>query len=285
MFGSMYDIEQDSPLWLTIPAAFTDEVANLYGLYNKSEGRFGLGKAKDFGKFLASSFVPRVMRSPIFKTVSKVGKAGSFAGPLLEAGAGAYRFEQMKDRRDDAIRQFNIPIDIANKGFRDYIRSTIPQDAFDELNVPESPGLPAVKRGIQELGSMIGLADNPYEIQKVRGDITGTGLTSPMALQRLYERQGFADGPPDPSKRTFLKLLSLIPAGIAGLASIRFGPKKVKNLMTKIKKLKNTTTQMPDWFPTFLNKFRNEGTAENMFRKKRIPVSEQEFNEPYTQVF
>ena len=66
MFGSMYDIEQDSPLWLTIPAAFTDEVANLYGLYNKSEGRFGLGKVKDFGKFVASSFVPRFLRSPIF---------------------------------------------------------------------------------------------------------------------------------------------------------------------------------------------------------------------------
>ena len=46
---------------------------------------------------------------------------------------------------------------------------------------------------------MVGLADNPYEIQKVRGDITGTGLTSPMALQRLYDRQGLDEGgPPDP---------------------------------------------------------------------------------------
>ena len=287
MFGSMYDIEQDSPLWLTIPAAFTDEVANLYGLYNKSEGRFGLGKAKDFGKFLASSFVPRAMRSPIFKTVSKVGKVGSFAGPLLEAGAGAYRFEQMKDRRDDAIRQFNIPIDIANKGFRDYIRSTVPEDSLGYLDVdvdkgtapiPESPGLPAVKRGIQELGSMVGLADNPYEIQKVRGDITGTGITSPMGLQRLYDRQGFADGPKDPSKRTFMKLLSLIPAGIAGLASLRFGPKKVKNFMTKVKKLKNTTTQMPDWFPTFLNKFRKEGKAENVFKQEKVEVTKAEYD-------
>ena len=280
MFGSMYDIEQDSPLWLTIPAAFTDEVANLYGLYNKSEGRFGLGKVKDFGKFVASSFVPRAMRSPIFKAVSKVGKAGTLAGPLLEAGAGAYRFEKMKDARDDAIRQFDIPIEIANKGFRDYIRSTVPQDAFDELNVPESPGLPRVKRGIQELASMVGLADNPYEIQKVRGDITGTGITSPMALQRLYDRQGLVEGgPPDPSKRTFLKLLSLIPAGVAGLASLRFGPKKIKNIITKIEKLKNTKTLMPDWFPSFVDKFRKEGKAENMFKKNKIKVTEQEYNQ------
>ena len=253
MFGSMYDIEQDSPLWLTIPAAFTDEVANLYGLYDKSKGRFGLGKAKDFGKFVASSFVPRFLRSPIFKAASKVGKIGSLAGPLLEAGAGAYRFEKMKDRRDDAIRQFDIPIEIANKGFRDYIRSTIPQDAFDELNVPESPGLPGVKRGIAQLASMVGLADDPYAIQKVRGDITGTGLTSPMALQRLYDRQGLVKGgPPDPTKRTFLKLLGLIPAGIAGLASLRFGPKKVAKVV-------ETAKGMPEWFGALVDKVVRKG--------------------------
>ena len=286
MFGAMYDIEQDSPLWLTIPAAFTDEVSNIFNLYNKSEGRFGLGKAKDFGKFLASSFVPRAMRSPIFKAVSKVGKAGSLAGPLLEAGAGAYRFEQMKDRRDDAMRQFNIPIDIANKGFRNYIRSTVPEDSLGYLDVdvdkgtapiPESPGLPGIMRGIKQFGSMVNLADDPYAEKE---SIYTRGKENPMSLDRaLYpNRQNFADGPPDPSKRTFLKLLSLIPAGIAGLASIRFGPKKVKNLMTKIKKLKNTATEMPEWFPTFLDKFRKEGKAENVFKREKVEVTEAEYN-------
>jgi hypothetical protein len=41
----------------------------------------------------------------------------------------------MKDARDDAIRQFNISAEIANKGFDDYIRSTVPEDAFDYLDV------------------------------------------------------------------------------------------------------------------------------------------------------
>ena len=99
-----------------------------------------------------------------------------------------------------------------------------------------------------------------------------------MGLQRLYDRQGFADGPKDPSKRTFMKLLSLIPAGIAGLASLRFGPKKVKNFMTKVKKLKNTTTQMPEWFPTFLNKFRKEGKAENVFKQEKVEVTKAEYD-------
>ncbi len=289
LFASTYDIEQDSPVWLTLPAAFTDEVSNIFKLYDKSEGRFGLGKVKDFGKFVASSFVPKVVRSPLFKGISKVGKATSLAAPLTEAAVGAYRFKKMKDARDDAIRQFDIPIEIANKGFEDYIRSTVPQDSLGYLDVdvdkgtapiPESPGLPGLIRGIKQFGSLVGLAPDQYEIQKVRGDVTGTGLTSPMALQRLYDRQGLVKGgPPDPTKRTFLKLLGLIPAGIAGLASLRFGPKKIKNIVTKIEKLKNTKTLMPDWFPSFVDKFRKEGKAENMFKKKRIEVTEQEYNQ------
>ena len=278
MFGSMYDIEQDSPLWLTIPAAFTDEVANLYGLYDKSEGRFGLGKAKDFGKFVASSFVPRAMRSPIFKAASKVGKAGSLAGPLLEAGAGAYRFEKMKDRRDDAIRQFNIPIEIANKGFEDYIRSTVPQDSLGYLDVdvdkgtapvPESPGLEGLMRGIKQFGSMVGLADNPYAEKE---SIYTRGKENPMSLDRaLYpNRQNFADGPPDPKRRMILKMLGLIPAGIAGLASLRFGPKKVAKVV-------ETAKGMPEWFGTLVDKVVRKGVdaTKRFATKDREEVYEQ----------
>lgn len=257
MFGSMYDIEQDSPLWLTIPAAFTDEVSNIFGLYNKSQGRFGLGKAKDFGKFLASSFVPQTFRSPLFKAMSKVGKTGTIAAPLLEAAVEAYRFEKMKDARDEAIRQFKIPEEKGIKGFENYIRSTIPQDlagqGLDELTVPDSPGLPGLIRDLKELGSLLNLSDDPYEIKKIRGDVTGTGLTSPMALQRLYDRQGLVEGgPPDKKRRMILKMLGLIPAGIAGLASLRFGPKKVKKVIDTIK-----TTEVPgkpEWFDSLVNK-------------------------------
>ena len=273
MFGSMYDIEQDSPLWLTIPAAFTDEVANLYGLYNKSEGRFGLGKAKDFGKFVASSFVPRFLRSPIFKAASKIGKAGTLAGPLLEAGAGAYRFEKMKDARDDAIRQFNIPIEVGNKAFDDYIRSTVPKDSLGYLDVdvdkgtapvPESPGLEGLMRGIKQFGSMVGLADDPYA--DPRGYPTAP-FTHPMLLKRQGLDKG---GPPDPSKRTFLKLLSLIPAGVAGLASLRFGPKKVAKVV-------ETAKGAPEWFGALVDKVVRKGVdaTKRFATKDREEVYEQ----------
>ena len=94
-------------------------------------------------------------------------------------------------------------------------------------------------------------------------------------------RMGFADGPEDPSKRTFMKILG----GIMSLPILgRFfdvakESKVAKQLFTEIQQLRNTQTQMPEWFPTFLNKFRKEGTAENMFKKKKIPVSKQEFIE------
>ena len=277
MFGSMYDIEQDSPLWLTIPAAFTDEVSNIFGLYEKSKGRFGLGKAKDFGKFLASSFVPRFLRSPIFKTASKVGKIGTIAAPLLEAGAEAYRFEKMKDARDEAIRQFKIPEEKGIKGFENYIRSTIPQDlagqGFDELTVPDSPGLPKLLRDLKELGSFFNLSDDPYEIKKIRGDVTGTGLTSPMALQRLYDRQGLVEGgPTDKKRRMILKMLGLIPAGIAGLASLRFGPKKVKKVIDAIKT--SEIPGKPEWFDSLVNKVirLGEDVSKNFSTKERQVV-------------
>ena len=157
-FASMQDWEEDSPLWVTLPAAFTDEVARAFKLYEKTGG-----KAKEFSKFLASSFVPRVARSPLFKAVSKVGKIGSLATPLLEIGLGVRKDLKQRAMLPEIARQFNIPIEEAKEGYEGYIRDTVPLDAFDELNVPESPGLPGVKRGFQEFMSLFGLAKNPYK--------------------------------------------------------------------------------------------------------------------------
>ena len=74
-----------------------------------------------------------------------------------------------------------------------------------------------------------------------------------MALQRLYDRQGLDEGgPPDPKRRMILKMLGLIPATMAGIASLRFGPKKVKKIIDTIK-----TTKLPgkpEWFDIWLIK-------------------------------
>ena len=40
---------------------------------------------------------------------------------------------------------------------------------------------------------------------------------------------------------------------------------------------------MPDWFPTFLDKFRREGTAENMFKKKKVEISKAEYDKAFAE--
>jgi len=93
-------------------------------------------------------------------------------------------------------------------------------------------------------------------------------------------RMGFAEGPKDPSKRKFMKIMG-------GLASLPVVGKffrvaeqtpVVQNIFTEIQKLKNSETLMPDWFPTFLDKFRREGVAENIFKKKKVEVSKAEYD-------
>ncbi len=60
-------------------------------------------------------------------------------------------------------------------------------------------------------------------------------------------RVGFADGPDNPKRRTFMKVM-------AGIASLPILGKFFKGAKTaKVVKLANTTTNMPDWFPAFVD--------------------------------
>ena len=215
MFGSMYDIEQDSPLWLTLPAAFTDEVSNVFKLYDKSKGRFGLGKAKDFGKFLASSFVPRVLRNPIFKGVSKIGKAGSLATPVLELGKQVYLNEKRKGMLPDIARQFDIPIEKAREGYDNYIKQGQirgMESMVDDMEIPEiskqgQDNLDSTVNSFKQIGALLGLNEDPYAEKE---SIYTRGKENPMSLDRaLYpNRQNFRDG---------TKLLKIANTGKKGL--------------------------------------------------------------------
>ena len=166
-FASMQDWEEDSPLWVTLPAAFTDYTAKTFNLYEKTGG-----KAKEFGKFLASSLLPRFMRSPVFKAVSKFGKGASFLAPAIEIGFGVKKDLRQRGMLPEIARKFNIPIEEAKKGYTNYLRSTVPQDAMGYLDidmdegtayVPESPGLEGLIRGFKEIGAFLGFNESPYK--------------------------------------------------------------------------------------------------------------------------
>jgi len=82
--------------------------------------------------------------------------------------------------------------------------------------------------------------------------IDQTDLQDEMNLDRgIYSqggRIGFKDGPKNPGRRTFMKLA-------AGIASIPIFGKFFKPAVPLVKKLANSSTVMPDWFPNFVDKF------------------------------
>ena len=239
-FASMQDWEEDSPLWVTLPAAFTDYTAKTFNLYEKTGG-----KAKEFGKFLASSFVPRFMRSPVFKAVSKFGKGASLAAPILELGQEAYKFEKQKEMLPEIARQFNIPIEKARKGFENYIRSTIPEDpagqGLDELTVPESPGLEGIKRGFKQFGSLFGFTESPYK------DPNAIKPETPESFKKVIETDD----------RQFL-----FGGGLASLF------KKAAQVSDALRKVKNSTFSMFNNVRMFGNQ---KGIEKNLEGFTNIP--------------
>ena len=71
-------------------------------------------------------------------------------------------------------------------------------------------------------------------------------------------RVGFADGPDNPKRRAFMKLM-------AGIASLPILGKFFKGAKTaKVVKLANTTTKMPDWFPAFVDRAFEKGIAKKI---------------------
>ena len=83
-------------------------------------------------------------------------------------------------------------------------------------------------------------------------------------------RIGFAKGPDNPGRRTFMKIL-------AGLASIPVLGKFLKPAGPAIQKLANTSTKMPDWFPDFVNKISFSGFGKKidaditLYETKELP--------------
>jgi hypothetical protein len=218
---------------------------------------------------------------PVLKALANIGKyplkaVGSLPGAAYFAGDTiAERLEEGKSIPD----------------------AVIDKEVGIELLLPEAfkrfgPLMMKAARLSTPLGLGItgaGLAKDYYNFAK--DEIAKVKAMSPEERQAYNEslmnysvggRVGFADGPEDPSKRKFMKIMG----GLASLPIVgRFfeiGEKAapvVQNIFTEVKKLKDTKTLMPDWFPSFVDKFRKEGKAENMFKKKRIEVTEQEYNQ------
>ena len=114
---------------------------------------------------------------------------------------------------------------------------------------------------------------------------TSKGIMGGREIKAMGGRIGYKVGGIDKARRAFLKAAAGIGGGIAalktGLLSIGKGADAVKNLppiKTPVTKLEGTTTQMPEWFPSFINKFRDEGKAKDVFKTKKVEISKAEYD-------
>ena len=97
-------------------------------------------------------------------------------------------------------------------------------------------------------------------------------LNADGGLATMFRPRLKDGGPPNPSRRTFLKLM-------AGLASIPIVGKLFKPAakVAKVVPLKNTTTTMPTWFPDFVDKMvtKNVGNKIDadvtLYKDKQLP--------------
>ena len=182
----------------------------------------------------------------------------------------------------DIARQFDIPIEEARRGYDNYVKQGQirgMQSMVDDTEIPEiskqgQDNLNSLINSFKQLGSLAGVSEDPYAEKE---SIYTRGKENPMSLDRaLYpNRQNFADGPEDPSKkglgsltkRNFLKILSLIPAGIL---AVRGGP----NLLKKTEKAAELVKRGADGVPAFINdliakvKLKAEATGYKYFTGK-----------------
>ena len=257
-FASMTDFAEDNPLMTTIPLMFTDEASKLTGLYNQSGGNF-----KKFMRLAARAGVPLEKAKTIFPMISKVGRIGSLATPALETVQEGYKAARNVSRAKEEARNFGIPEEQAMEGLEKMYALNRPV-VGDYMDAPEmsergKANLESLKRGFQQFGSFFGLSKDPYAMreQKAEGD-------KPKGAAKM-------------TRRTFLKLASLVPAVLTGAAAIRFGPAKTKKIFTAIENLKDTTTKLPTWFKGFADKFRNTGDSVNIYKKQKVPISKGEY--------
>jgi len=109
------------------------------------------------------------------------------------------------------------------------------------------------------------------EIRDILNSI-GVDKKAEGGLATMFRPKLKNGGPPNPGRRTFLKLM-------AGLASIPVVGKLFKPAakVSSVVPLKNTTTTMPDWFPSFVDKIvtRNVGNKIDadltVFKDKDLP--------------
>ena len=244
-----------------------EEIENLYNpkiqeqennLFNASisdaEERAGLAKETEFAdkkgvdykKSIVGGFLDTLAEKPGFKQALDLFNTGTVQQPDVSAQAiDNYAPDAFKKTIQkygpkvtlDVIKRFEAEQEypegaVRNKNLQDEERRLLFEAAKNDPALAEL-----------YFGPSMTFAGDP---------IDQTDLQDEMNLDRgIYSqggRIGFKDGPKNPGRRTFMKLA-------AGIASIPIFGKFFKPAVPLVKKLANSNTVMPDWFPNFVDKF------------------------------
>ena len=164
---------------------------------------------------------------------------------------------------------------IAEDIFGDFARATktSPQQVLDFMRAQEQTAAKADKAVENVRREQF---EKAYEDSALREALLGFNIPQPVDLENyepsdrfedfqmnrgiyaLGGRIGFKDGPKDPSKRLFLKVMG-------GIASLPIVGKLFKGGAPVVEKLANTTTKMPEWFPNFASRILDD--TDSVFKQ------------------
>ena len=179
---------------------------------------------------------PKVINQDVGNILSEVAvRVGEEGRELLEGPYG--KFFGRRQLKDTIMQPITL-----GKGYFD-AAAPVPTDV---LGVPmyESPGDTA--SGFDQLNLPTSFETTPEELD----DIYEEGIMGAAQGGRI----GFAEGPKNPGRRFFLKLMG-------GIMTLPVIGKYLKPLAPVVKQLPNTTTKMPEWFPQLVERMMSSGTA------------------------
>ena len=169
------------------------------------------------------------------------------------------KLELLKTGRSLLANRDNFPPQFKEVG-DDMIRMMMPPEMKQML---KGSTIESLDREILQIENVL----KNLKVGKDKRALNAEGGLATMFRPKLKD-----GGPPNPGRRTFMKLM-------AGLASIPIVGKIFKPAakVSSVVPLKNTTTTMPDWFPSFVDKIvtRNVGNKIDadltVFKDKDLP--------------
>jgi hypothetical protein len=218
--------------------------------------------------------------------LAPLGKAALTAAEVLGTPAAAALFATDTVRRNiregqsltDAIVDPMVGAEllfpsIASKAAPGVMRGVLGLGRVGRAFTPVGAALAIAGQGQEFYNQYKALQELKEQNPRAYEEFMATRVTDPLTAEELADiedmgregamyggRVGFAEGPKDPSRRKFIKIMG----GLASLPVVGKYFKFAEKVAPVVQQLKNTTTTMPEWFPSFIDKVINRGVGKKI---------------------